>query len=251
MAISESWLSLEKGVDFEPEEYDFNFINRANKKGGGTALYVDGRLQFKINNCMTAAFDDVCESISLEIFMKKNKNIIVSYVYRAPSSSIEKFKEVMEGMSTNTEQKVTFICGVYNIDLLNPNKLLIDEYTVTMYSMSLYPIITKPSRIPSQSATIIDNIFTNNKEDNIISGLLMNDISDNLPLFVIYDCEHKMMKDENITRQNRVRTEDTLDALRRELLCQDWRAVYEAVDVNSAYDSLWIFLYHYMIEAVQ
>ncbi len=69
-----------------------------------------------------------------------------------------------------------------------------------MYSMSPYPIITKPSRVTCHSATLIDNIFTNNMENNIVSELHMNDISDHLPVFVIYDCDCRMKKDENITR---------------------------------------------------
>lgn len=34
IAISESWLSHDKGTDFELEGYNFIFVNIANKKGG-------------------------------------------------------------------------------------------------------------------------------------------------------------------------------------------------------------------------
>lgn len=54
--------------------------------------------------------------------MAKKKNVIVSCVYRAPGSNIEIFKDSMEGMFAKTNQKVMFICGDFNIDLLNPNK---------------------------------------------------------------------------------------------------------------------------------
>ena len=108
---------------------------------------------------MTTAVD-VCECVTVEIFMEKKKNIIVSCVYRAPDYSVETFKNFMEGMFARTEQKVAYICGDFNIDLLNPkNNILIDEFTATMYSMSLYPIITKPTRITTHSATLIDNIY--------------------------------------------------------------------------------------------
>lgn len=95
------------------------------------------------------------------------------------------------------EQKVMFICGDFNIDLLNPNKhVLTEEFTTAMYSMSLNPTTTKPSRITSHSATLIDNILTNNMENNIVSALLRNDIKDHLPVFVIYDCGCGMKMDE-------------------------------------------------------
>ena len=150
VAISETWLTQDKGIDFELEGYEFNCINRVNKRGGGVAIFVDRRLKYKIIKNMTIAIDDVCECISVEIVMGKSKNITVSCVYRAPSSSIEHFTDVMESLFTNTEQRVTFICGDYNIDLLNPNKVeAIDEFCAAMYSMSFYPTITKPSRITS------------------------------------------------------------------------------------------------------
>ncbi len=167
IAISESWLSHDKGADFELGGYNFDFVNRANKKGGGVALYVDRRLKYKIVESMTTAIDDICECITVEIDMGKMKNVIVSCVYRAPNSRIETFKDVFEAMVSNTEQKVAFLCRDYNIDFLNPNKSpAIDEFIDAMYSKGLYPSITKPSRITTHSATVIDNILTKNMINN-------------------------------------------------------------------------------------
>lgn len=49
IAISETWINDEKGVDFELNGYEFNYINRKNKSGGGVAIYVDNSLEYKIN----------------------------------------------------------------------------------------------------------------------------------------------------------------------------------------------------------
>ena len=62
------------------------------------------------------------------------------------------------------------------VSMLVPPNLL-------MHSIVLYPLIDKPSRITQYSATLIDNIFTNELTNQIISGLLINDISDHLPIF--------------------------------------------------------------------
>jgi hypothetical protein len=48
------------------------------------------------------------------------------------------------------------------------------------------PLITHPTRITSHSATVIDNIFTNNLDNHTLSGLLFTDISDHLPIFSIF-----------------------------------------------------------------
>lgn len=88
-------------------------MNRTNKTGRGAALYVDRRLKYYIVEGMIYAIEDVCECITIEIVMEKKRNIIVSCVYRAPSFSIEVFKNWMEDMFTKMEQKVTFIGGGY------------------------------------------------------------------------------------------------------------------------------------------
>ena len=52
-----------------------------------------------------------------------------------------------------------------------------------MYTNLLFPLITLPTRITSYTATIIDNIFTNDLENYSFSGLILSDISDHLPIF--------------------------------------------------------------------
>ena len=173
---------------------------------------------------------------SRDLYGKRKKYIICSCVYRVPDSSIEHFKDSMEVLFANTNQKVTFICGDYNINLLNPNKhRMIEEFINTMYSLSLYPLITKPSRITVQSATIIDNIFTNYMNNTLVSGLLMKDISDHLPVFVIYGCNYVKRKEDNIVRYRRKRTEQHINAFKSDLQAHNWNNLYEESDIDKAY----------------
>lgn len=235
VAISESWLSHDKGIHFELESYQLHFVNRVNKRGGGVAMFVDNRLKYMIVESMTTVIDDICECITVEIDMGKMKNVIVSCVYRAPNSGIESFKDVFEAMALNAKQKVAYFCGDYNIDFLNPSKsTAIVEFIDAMYSAGLYPCITKPSRITTHSATVIDNIFTNNIS-NLESGLLINDITDHLPIFVLHECKHYNLDTSKINIQRRLRTDYTLNKLKNDLLAQDWKHVYEEGDVDLAY----------------
>ena len=66
--------------------------------------------------------------------------------------------------------------GDYNINLLNsdthnPTRSFLD----TMYSNMLYPLITRPTRLTANSATLIENIFTNNtcNTGSIIEGVFL------------------------------------------------------------------------------
>ena len=57
-------------------------------------------------------------------------------------------------------------------------------------SSGFMPIIIKPTRITRSTATLIDNIFTYNLQQNEhLNGVILNDISDNLPIFSITDLE--------------------------------------------------------------
>ena len=54
-----------------------------------------------------------------------------------------------------------------------------------MFSNSMFPLISKPARITSSTATPIDNIFTNNPEQSMSSDILYTDLSDHLPIFQV------------------------------------------------------------------
>lgn len=239
IAISETWITSEKGVDdLQMNGYELNYMCRKNKAGGGVALYVDIRLDYKVVECMSAVVDDITECITVEIGMEKKKNVLVSCIYRTPGTSIDTFGDWMEKMFASTNQKVMFICGDINVDLLNPNKhKSTEEFINTIYSLGLHPKITKPSRITAQSATLIDNILTNVLEDKIVSGLLVNDISDHLPVFAVYDCSHKENKDSNKFIYKRARNEGSMTLFRNELLKQNWNEVYGVEDIDIAYES--------------
>lgn len=237
IAITETWINSERGTDFAMDGYEFMYINRQNKGHGGVATYVDKSLNFKIIDEMTTVVDNLLECLSIEICKEKNKNLIVSCIYRAPDSSIELFSQWMESVFSKISNKTVFVLGDWNIDILNPhNKNNITEFIDLMYSMSLIPKISRPSRIASNSATLIDNIFTNDIENNTISGLLINDITDHLPVFTVYDKNYGN-KTKRKMEYRRIRSEESMSLLKNQLLEQNWETVYKDKDVDGAYES--------------
>ena len=80
--------------------------------------------------------------------------------------------------------------GDCNIDLMtNENHLQTREFLNNMYSNSLIPLIYKPTRETKTTATLIDNIFTNDFNVNglLLQVLLITDISDHHAIFHIWD----------------------------------------------------------------
>ena len=85
----------------------------------------------------------------------------------------------------STEEKEIYICGDFNIDLLkmDSNKNYKYFYDL-MCSYGFSPKIIHPTRVTTNSATLIDNIFTNNLENDIKSGNIITDFSDHYSQFV-------------------------------------------------------------------
>ena len=83
------------------------------------------------------------------------------------------------------ENKEVYICGDFNSDLLKLDKVSnYKRFYELMCSYGLLPQILQPTRIQGDSATIIDNIFTNNWDRKILSGNILTDLSDHFTQFV-------------------------------------------------------------------
>ena len=52
------------------------------------------------------------------------------------------------------------------------------HFLFSLQSFTLIPTIDKATRVYNNSATLIDNIFTNNVHEEIISGNIISHISD-------------------------------------------------------------------------
>jgi len=69
-----------------------------------------------------------------------------------------------------------------------------------------------------------------------VGRLLINDISDHLPVFTVYDSNYKRNQPEEKQKYRRVRTEEMMNALKNDLLAQNWEIVYKETDVETAYN---------------
>ena len=89
-----------------------------------------------------------------------------------------------ENVLSEKNQEIVLL-GDFNIDLLKYER---DHYTADFldqtYSASLVPHITSPTRITSQSRTLLDNIFSTDTSENAISGNIVTSISNHLAQFL-------------------------------------------------------------------
>ena len=110
-----------------------------------------------------------------------------------------------------------------------------NDFIDQRFSLGLYPLIDRPSRITTSSATLIDNIFTNQSNCDTCNGLHINAISDHLPVFSISKpklerkCTNKLL---NVRMTN----QENISSFKQQLAKQTWEDVYKAENVHEAYD---------------
>ena len=187
IGLTETWLGDENYKNFNLEGYDFISMHRSGKKGGGVGIYVAEKLQHKLRKDLNVNIEDTIESTFIEIATEIGKNIIIGVIYRPPNNKIEVFQDAINEFlsKVDKENKICYLMGDFNIDLLKSESCdFANKFTEQLFTSSFYPLITKPTRITSHTATLIDNIFTNNinKIDSSINGIIFSDISDHLPI---------------------------------------------------------------------
>ena len=239
ICISESWLTNKDDLfEYNIDSYNVVAANRSNKRGGGVMLYVSNLFDFSVVEQMADSVDDLYECISIEIKVKNGKNIIVSCLYRAPASNIELFNENIEKLLQRVKRnKIYYLVGDFNINLINSEThSWTRNFIDLLFSYGLYPRIKKPTRICLGSATLIDNIFTNCLLPTK-NGILINDISDHLPVFSITEiqnCNRTLPKPNLYKRKI---DSESLQQLNNQLSMQDWSSILESSDVDFAYDN--------------
>ena len=132
--------------------------------------------------------DDDFETIWVEIKNKRSQNILCCCSYRHPNTEIEQFNKYIDKVMTKIteENKLIFCMGDFNVNLLNYNTHnYTNEFMNNMISHYLLPRILHPTRVTDHSATVIDNIFSNNTSHETVSGNIMALISDHFPQFII------------------------------------------------------------------
>ena len=97
-------------------------------------------------------------------------NIVCGNVYRHPHNNCEDFFHYLEECLTNLakENEEVYICGDFNCNLL---KIDTDNFTRYFFNLlcsyGFLPHILQPTRVTEHTATVIDNIFSNNLQDDI------------------------------------------------------------------------------------
>ena len=158
-------------------------------------------------------------------------------IYRRPGSDPVDFNNKLNDILSiiTRERKRCIHAGDYNLNLLNASTHPpTSEFTDINFSHSLFPVINKPTRITSTSATLIDNIFTPPSDmNNSTCGLLLWDISDHLPIFFIH--YNDIPSEKQAYRIGRSHSEKNRNFFSTQIKDTDWSSVTSINDTQVAY----------------
>ena len=184
-------------------------------------------------------YRQLCIVTCAEITTSHGKNIIVASIYHTPNTDLTLLNEHIEYMFHNCNDKTMYLCGDFNIDLLQcENHAATGNFIDQIYSYGLLSLITRPTRITKQSATLIDNIFTTELERYTVSGLIINDLSDPLLVFQICDYVDNIHQKENQCFETKLINEEKIQSLISTLANMKWEVIFNNEDVNFTYTKL-------------
>ena len=152
------------------------------------------------------------------------------------SEHFSQFSDILSNILSDLSSKYdkVYIFGDFNLDLLkiNENKF-ISEYVDTLLSFGFLQIITKPTRISTNSATLIDLILTNSSCEIFESFLLCWQISDHLP--IIHNLTLKKSKPKYPKIKSRNFSADNVERFKKAIQNYKWDHVTTETCPQSAY----------------
>ena len=191
-------------------------------------MYIDCDLRYTI---IEKSSNEAFQALWIEIHLTNKANIICGVIYRqhnSPEHFQKYFEETIEKLSATGT--VIYIMSDTNINLLHASSCTYAQnFLLSLQSFSLIPTIDKLTRVHNNSATVIDNIFTSNVQEEIISGSIISDISDHFTQFCITrSVIEKGQTDHLIRDYSHFSEENYLN----DLLQVDWARVVPEVETD-------------------
>ena len=208
----------------------YNTIQRVrkNKRGGGVAILVKEGIEFEEK---AGGITPNIEYLSIKI-----KQIgTITNIYLPPANttraSIDTLKQLINSNETN------YILGDFNINFLDDRPDQSEASPIEwIHEMNaekrLFPLTLNPTRVTEKTATLIDNILTNERK-NICTGVIAAHIADHLyPFVIIKDKEKKQHKNNPKMIKIREMKETNKKEFLTEIKNQTWEEIKQATTAH-------------------
>ena len=241
IGISEIFKTDRHNFDL-PGYHDLLSKTRTNSNRGGVGIYIKNNIQYSVRDDLSIFIPNIIESIFIEIKVKHGKNQVVGVIYRPntfPLADINvfttSFLDILDII--NREKKHGVIMGDINIDLLQyNNNNITQDFVNNTLAHSFLPVITRPTRLTQNTATIIDHIYINDVNSKAKAGILVTDIADHFGTFVLIQNKSEHKKCEQYAR--RYFNNHNIAHFQNIISAHNFDELYLSADPNEVYDIL-------------
>ena len=186
--LCETFLTDQNCNKYSLPGYQPFYQNRKLKTKRGVAAYISTKYTATERKDLCINVEGEFESIIVDVQTHNNqRHIAVGEMYRIPNTpekeSIQRYEQLIENIERAKFSEVV-IGTDQNIDLLKVNvNHNVELFLSTLLSHNVIPLVTLPTRITYNSATLIDNVYVSQQfVDQIFTAVLHSDISDHLPV---------------------------------------------------------------------
>ena len=246
LCLQETWLSQDSDLSLlQIPGYTLISKGKVSSTHGGVAIYLHD--DFTFNHLNLSGNSEIWDGQFIEISLDCGRRIVIGNVYRPPRPTVENYvvftEEISDILHRLRNYKDVILTGDFNIDLLKfRENSHVNAFLEILVSNGYVPKITLPTRLSQRRGTLIDNVFIKISTDYSFatSGILLNQISDHLPCFVILDYL-KFNKKPCQRHKIQISTSEAYVALKNELQSQKMKSRLSNVignDPNSSYANL-------------
>ena len=213
----------------------YMYTNSRNVHGGGVALYVSTDYNTSVLNQLEFSNPSI-ETLGVVTTIVDKKYLFLC-IYRPPNGNFNDFLNVMTDVLSSVADlnfHGLYIFGDFNLNLLSCHDNNVFEFINLMYSFSLYPVITRPTRVTRTSATLIDHIWTSQPEENIGNYVIQTDISDHFPTVSQFRFDSSPHRSHYISK--RFYTKKSLEKFTNDLTLVNWNFIFNSTCAEEAYN---------------
>ena len=161
------------------------FTSNVSSGKGGVCVYVHDEIGCKLIPDFSIITEHL-ETVFLEVIINK-RVLIIGMIYRRPGTQMPLFQEDLSNILENIHSDC-ILMGDLNINLLNQtHDNNINNFVNNLIEFSYIPVILKPTRIQNNTATLLDHVWVNFKQnDGYNSHIIYSCISDHFPTIFHY-----------------------------------------------------------------
>src|SRR6218665_586040 len=179
LILTETWLNEDNSNVLSIPGYRCVSRSRGNRIGGGVAILIKEDIVFHVLDLEMLPAHASYEGIFVNVPQRKGAWCNLP----TPWSPASRLHSGAKFIIASFDNRKVLLSGDFNIDLLKIGEHeLTQEFLNVMNLFSLSPTMNYPTRVTDNSATLIDNIFSNFIQEITDPTIIIHDLADHFPI---------------------------------------------------------------------